>query len=160
MVNSERSYYYYYMYCYYYYLLRPSHQTLKICPSGWGKGLRCCPSLRYFIKHICQNKLDNERSLLAKHEAVRPTKYLVWKRNGSKNGVPSFDYLRLVADDNIVLAVVSTVYIVQTSFIFLNYCPSNKIPMFILRGLLKHSATMLVMSQKCNNENNNLDSGV
>ena len=73
--------------------LRPSHQTLKRCPSGWGKGLSCCPSLRYFIKHICQNELDNERSFLAKHEAVRPTKYLVWQRNGSKNGVPSFDYL-------------------------------------------------------------------
>ena len=73
--------------------LRPSHQTLKRCPSGWGKGLRCCPSLRYFIHHVCQNKLDNERSLLAKHKAVRPIKYLVWQRNGSKNGVPSFDYL-------------------------------------------------------------------
>ena len=128
--------------------LRPSHQTLKRYPSGWGKGLRCCPSFRYFIKHICQNKLDNERSLLAKHEAVRPTKYLVWKRNGSKNGVPSFDYLRLVADDNIALAVFPLSVVVPTSFIFLNYCPSNKIPMFILRGLLKHSAAMLVMSQK------------
>ena len=72
--------------------LRPSHQTLERCPSGWGKGLRCCPSLRYFIKHICQNKLDNECSVLAKHEVVRPTKYLAWLRNGSKNGVPSFDY--------------------------------------------------------------------
>ena len=89
--------------------LRPSHQTLKRCPSGWGKGLSCCPSLRYFIKHICQNELDNERSFLAKHEAVRPTKYLVWQRNGSKNGVPSFDYLRLVADDNIAVAVFSIV---------------------------------------------------
>ena len=85
--------------------LRPSHQTLERCPSGWGKGLRCCPTLRFFIKHICQNKLDHERSLLAKHEAVRPTKYLVWQRNGSKNGVPSFDYLRLVADDYIASAV-------------------------------------------------------
>ena len=74
------------------YVLRPSHQTLERCPSGWGKGLRCCPSLRYFIKHICQNKLDNECSVLAKHEVVRPTKYLAWLRNGSKNGVPSFDY--------------------------------------------------------------------
>ena len=73
-------------------VLRPSHQTLERCPSGWGKGLRCCPSLRYFIKHICQNKLDNECSVLAKHEVVRPTKYLAWLRNGSKNGVPSFDY--------------------------------------------------------------------
>ena len=91
------------------FLFRPSHQTLKRCPSGWGKGLGCCPSLRYFIKHICQNKLDNERSFLAKHEAVRPTKYLVWQRNGSKNGVPSFDYLRLVADDNIAVAVFSIV---------------------------------------------------
>ena len=89
--------------------LRPSHQTLERCPSGWGKGLSCCPSLRYFIKHICQNELDNERSFLAKHEAVRPTKYLVWQRNGSKNGVPSFDYLRLVADDNIAVAVFSIV---------------------------------------------------
>ena len=89
--------------------LRPSHQTLKRCSSGWGKGLSCCPSLRYFIKHICQNELDNERSFLAKHEAVRPTKYLVWQRNGSKNGVPSFDYLRLVADDNIAVAVFSIV---------------------------------------------------
>ena len=115
--------------------LRPSR------PSGWGKGLRCCPSLRYFIKHICQNKLDNELSLLAKHEAVRPTKYLVRQRNMSKNGVPSFDYLRLVADDNIALAVFFPLsVVVPTSFIFLNYCPSNKIPMFILRGLLKHSA--------------------
>ena len=86
-------------------VLRPSHQTLKRCSSGWGKGLSCCPSLCYFIKHICQNELDNERSFLAKHEAVRPTKYLVWQRNGSKNGVPSFDYLRLVADDNIAVAV-------------------------------------------------------
>ena len=91
------------------YLLRPSHQTFKRCPSGWGKGLSCCPSLRYFIKHICQNDLDNERSFLAKHEAVRPTKYLVWQRNGSKNGVPSFDYLRLVADDYIAVAVFSIV---------------------------------------------------
>ena len=90
-------------------LLRPSHQTLKRCPSGWGKGLSCGPSLRYFIKHICQNELDNERSFLAKHEAARPTKYLVWQRNGSKNGVPSFDYLRLVADDNIAVAVFSIV---------------------------------------------------
>ena len=89
--------------------LRPSHQTLKRCQSGWGKGLSCCPSLRYFIKHICQKELDNERSFLAKHEAVRPTKYLVWQRNGSKNGVPSFDYLRLVADDNIAVAVFSIV---------------------------------------------------
>ena len=89
--------------------LRPSHQTLERCPSGWGKGLSCCPSLRYFIKHICQNELDNEPSFLAKHEAVRPTKYLVWQRNGSKNGVPSFDYLRLVADDNIAVAVFSIV---------------------------------------------------
>ena len=89
--------------------LRPSHQTLKRCPSGWGKGLSCCPSLRYFIKHICQKELDNERSFLAKHEAVRPTKYLVWQRNGSKNGVPSFDYLRLVADDNIAVADFSIV---------------------------------------------------
>ena len=92
-----------------FHLLRPSHQTLKRCPSGWGKGLRCCPSLRYFIKHICQNERDNERSLLAKHEAVRLTKYLVWQRNGLKNGVPSFDYLRLVADDNIAVAVFSIV---------------------------------------------------
>ena len=90
-------------------VLRPSHQTLKRCPSGWGKGLTCCPSLRYFIKHICQNKLDNEHSLLAKHKPVRPTKYLVWQRNGSKNDVPSFDYLRVVADDNIALAVFSIV---------------------------------------------------
>ena len=89
--------------------LRPSHQTLERCPSGWGKGLSCCPSLRYFIKHICQKELDNERSFLAKHEEVRPTKYLVWQRNGSKNGVPSFDYLRLVADDNIAVAVFSIV---------------------------------------------------
>ena len=71
-------------------ILRPSHQTLKRCPSGWGKGLSCGPSLRYFIKHICQNELDNERSFLAKHEAARPTKYLVWQRNGSKNGVRLF----------------------------------------------------------------------
>ena len=69
--------------------------------------MRCCPSLRYFIQYIFQNKLDNERSLLGKHEAVRPTKYLVGQRNGSKNGVQSFDYLRLVADDNIALAVFS-----------------------------------------------------
>ena len=89
--------------------LRPSHQTLERCPSGWGKGLSCCPSLRYFIKHIYQKELDNERSFLAKHEAVRPTKYLVRQRNGSKNGVPSFDYLRLVADDNIAVAVFSIV---------------------------------------------------
>ena len=93
----------------YNYVLRPSHQTLKRCPSGWGKGLSCSPSLRYFIKHICQNELDNERSFLAKHEAARPTKYLVWQRNGSKNGVPSFDYLRLVADDNIAVVVFSIV---------------------------------------------------
>ena len=73
-------------------ILRPSHQTLKRCPSGWGKGPSCSPSLRYCLKHICQNELDNERSFLAKHEAARPTKYLVWQRNGSKNGVPSFDY--------------------------------------------------------------------
>ena len=91
------------------YMLRPSHQTLKRCPSGWGKGLSCSPSLRYFIIHICQNELDNERSYLAKHEAARPTKYLVWQRNGSKNGVPSFVYLRHVADDNIAVAVFSIV---------------------------------------------------
>ena len=47
---------------------------------------------------------------MAKHEAMRPTKYLVWQRNGSKNGVPLFDYLRLVADDNIAVAVFSIVW--------------------------------------------------
>ena len=30
-------------------------------------------------------------------------KYLIWQRNRSKNGVPSFDYLRLVADINQLL---------------------------------------------------------
>ena len=44
-----------------------------------------------------------------KHEAVRPTKYLVWQRNESKNSVPSFDYLRLVTDDNIAVVVFSVV---------------------------------------------------
>ena len=60
----------------------------------------------FYMTYICQIKLDNERSLLAKHEAVRPTKYLARQRNGSKNGVPSFDYFRFVADDNDNIALV------------------------------------------------------
>ena len=62
---------------------------------------------------------------MAKHEAVRPTKYLARQRNGSKTGVPSFDYLRLVADDNIAIAVFPLSVVVPTSFTFLDYWPSN-----------------------------------
>ena len=69
------------------------------------------PALHFVILYniYAKKKLENECFLLAKHEAVRPTKYLVWQRNGSKTDVPSFDYLRLVADDNIALAAFSIV---------------------------------------------------
>ena len=67
------------------------------------------PFTLLFYITIRQNKLNNECSLLAKHEAVKPIKYLARQRNWSKNGVPSFDYLRLVAGDNITLAVFSIV---------------------------------------------------
>ena len=87
----------------------------------------------FYITYICQNKFDNECFLLAKHEAVRPTKYLARQRNGSKNGVPSFDYLRFVADDNdnIALVVFPLSVEVPTSLTFLDYCPSNKITKYI-----------------------------
>ena len=79
---------------------------------------------------------------------MRPTKYLARQRNGSKNGVPSFDYLSPVADDNIAIAVFSLSVVVPTSFTFLNYCPSNKITKYIPRCLLKNSAAILVISRK------------
>ena len=59
----------------------------------------------------CQNHLDNECSLLTKREAVRPYQVLALKRSSFKNSVQSFDYLRLVAEDKFVSAILSIVCI-------------------------------------------------